>query len=636
METDANDPTTADGPAPGVELDHGAVLRAWWRIGVAAVVAGQSMVLSLAVNATPPEGASYWVVHGGLIVAAAVVCMLLLPPMVREAWRTARAGRVAVEQLFLVTLCGAFTASLTATFGRTGAVYYEVISILLAVYAAGKTLGARSRAKALRAVDETRERFETAELVDGTCSPVAAVATGSLVRVRPGGPVCVDGVIRAGCSFIQETAMTGEWRPQARGPGDRVHAGTFAIDGELEVEVVAAGGARRLDTVLSAVAAARLAPSELQRQADRLAAVFLPFVVLVAGGTFVGWALAGGWVAGLFNSMAVLLVACPCALGLATPLAVWQGLARCAELGLVARTGDVLDGLARVERVCFDKTGTLSGDALAVLEWRVQDGWAGREPWLRAAVGAVERGLGHPIARALALPAGAGPVVAALRIEPGCGVMASVDGLEVRVGSPRWLGLEAAGSDARMVRVSVGGEPAATIVLGERWREGVREVFSQLEELGVEAEILSGDPAAGEADFGRVPVRAGLSPEGKRLRIAELRASGQVVAFLGDGINDAPAMAEADTAIAMGGGAALARAASPAVFLGEDLRFLPAAIRLARGVRAGVAANLRFAAGYNVLGMGVAAAGWLHPVVAALLMLGSSAFVSVRALRRGR
>lgn len=631
--------SAAGSAAPGVETDFATVLRAWWRIGVAAVVAGQSMVLSLGVNATDPEGAAYWMVHGGLIGAALIVCALLLPALVREAWSALCQRRASVEFLFLLTLLGAFAASLTSSLNRVGDVYYEVVSILLAVYSAGKTLGARSRAKALRAVEETRERFDRAERMSGEIVAIAQLRIGEHVRVRPGGAIGVDGIVRAGASFVRETAMTGEWRPGARGPGDPVLAGTFAIDGELEIEVTAAGGQRQLDAVLAAVAEAQLAPSELQRTSDRLTAWFLPLVLLISLATFVFWTARAGWVQGVFNSMAVLLVACPCALGLATPLAVFRGLARFAELGLVARTGDAIDQLARADHVCFDKTGTLSEEELDVRAWRIEPAFAEFESWIRAAVVAAERGLPHPIARAIAASessATPSPAVRAanVRVVPGCGIIAVVDGRELRVGSLNWIEpsrLVARGD--RAIAVGVDGGLAAIVELTERWRTGTAEVFQELRGLGFETEILSGDPGWTEATLHDAAVRAGLSPEAKREHVAALSRNGRRVLFVGDGINDASAMTEASFAIAMGGGASLARAAAPAVFLGRDLSFLPAAIRLARALRQGVASNLRFAAVYNVVGMALAATGLLHPVIAALLMLGSSAFVAVRTLR---
>ncbi|MFT3828758.1 MAG: heavy metal translocating P-type ATPase [Opitutaceae bacterium] len=637
-ETEATpDARSAPDAAPGVELDSAVLLRVWWRIGVAAVVAGQSMVASLAINLTPPEGATYWVLHGVLIAAALGVCALLLPTLVREAWSALRVGRISVEQLFLVTLLGAFAASFAATLTRTGAVYYEVISILLAIYSAGKTLGARSRAQALRAVDETRERYEFAERLDGARVPVQALNLGERVRVRPGAAICVDGVVRAGRSFVQETAMTGEWRPIARGPGDHVLAGTHTIDGELEIDVTAAVGTRRLDAVLAEVRAARLAPSELQLQADRLAARFLPLVLAVSAGTFAFWTWRAGWIQGVFNSMAVLLVACPCALGLATPLAVWQGLGALGRLGLVARTGDVIDVLARTDHVCFDKTGTLSAESLTVLDWRQETTSATSPAWTRAAVAAVERGLEHPVARALVAVAWPGdPEVRkdAGRIEPGLGVRAQVDGRELQIGAPAWTGFPSAPGEARLVGVAVDGVPTALITLGEAWRAGAAEVFAELARRGVAAEILTGDSTA--PAFPGVRWSGGLRPDEKRARVEALRREGRVTVFLGDGINDAAALSAADCAIAMGGGAPLARASAPAVFLGDDLRFLPRAIVTARAVRSRIASNLRLAATYNTVAMAVAAAGWLHPVGAALLMLGSSAVVSARALQVGR
>lgn len=673
-------PDAAAGPIePGVTGDMAEIVRAWWRIGVALVVAGQSMAFSLAVNMTPPEGVAYWIVHGSLIASALVVCALLLPRLVAECWRSTRAGVATVEALFLVTLAGAFAASLLATFTRTGAVFYEVISILLAVYSAGRTLGARSRAKVLRTVARTREPFDRCLVIGAhgapVNTPVAEVREGARVRVHAGAAISVDGTVRTGRSFVQETAMTGEWRPVSRGPGDAVFAGTHTVDGDIEIEVTAAPGRRRLDSVLDEVQRAQLAPSRLQEQSDRLTGWFLPIVLTVSAGTFAFWMWRDSWVVALFNSMAVLLVACPCALGLATPLAVWRGLERLSKMGLVARTGDVLDSLARADTVCFDKTGTLSESALRVAWAQFAPAFAGREIEIARWVLAAESGDSHPVARALVAWAGGRAAnvtaVESFGREPGRGIRAVVrDGarnVKIAIGNAGMFpaavnAIRPAGSssscgpdlmpgpvadyvghgarfttegdsEGRAIFVSVDGVPAARFELAERWRAGAAEVFAKLRALGVASEILTGDPSPDRGALPGVEWRAGLTPAQKRERVEALRAAGRSVLFVGDGINDAAAMSAADSSIAMSGGAQIAHASSPAVFLGGDLSFLPDAIGRARATIRGVGTNIRFAAGYNAVGMAIAAAGLIHPVVAVLLMVGSSAFVSVRALR---
>jgi heavy metal translocating P-type ATPase len=672
---------------PGLEQDTESLVRAWWRIGVALVVAGQSMAFSLAVNMTPPDGAAYWIVHGSLIAAALVVCVLLLPPLVAECWRSLRRGVPSVEALFLITLVGAFVASLLATITRTGAVFYEVVAILLAVYSVGKTLGARSRAKVLRTIERTRAQFDRCLVVgaDGTLTDtaVADVREGMRVRVPAGAAISVDGSVVSGRSFVQETAMTGEWRPVSRGPGDAVLAGTHMVDGDLEIEVTASAGRRRLDAVLDAVQRARIAPSRLQEQADRLTAWFLPIVLTISIGTFAFWFWRDSWIVALFNSMAVLLVACPCALGLATPLAVWRGLERLSRLGLVARTGDVLDSLARADFICFDKTGTLSESSLRVAAVEFAPLFAGRETDVPRWILAAESGDSHPVARALVAWASERGLetaaIESLERDPGRGIRATVrdSGRSVAVaignaamfevaqvfplrsssyggqadlrrqvtdstGSRSAKDLPYLPSDAeppcegRAIFVSIDGVPAVRLELAERWRKGAAEVFAQLRGLGIESEILTGDSSPDKGALSGVAWRTGLTPAQKRERVAELRTAGHSVLFLGDGINDAAAMSASDSAIAMAGGAQLAHAAAPAVFLGEDLSFLPEAILRARSVIRSVGTNIRFAAAYNAIGMAIAAAGLIHPVVAALLMVGSSAFVSVRALRSGK
>ena len=676
---------------PGLQADQRLLDRAWLRIGAGLAVAGQTMVFSFAVNLSPPAGVTYWVLHCGLMLSAVAAIVFLGGDLMRSAIDALRQGQITIDLLFLLTLGGALAGSAVATFARTGSVYYEVVSILIVVHTAGKMLGARSRVAALRAVEQTRERFESCWVRQADGSRVRqaanAIESGDRVVVAPGDPICVDGEIVAGRGYVQETSMTGEWRPVSRSPGDPVLAGTFSIDGSFEIRP--APGPRRLDGVLAVVADARLAPSRLQRQADRLVAWFLPIVVAVSTATFVAWMVRASWDRALFNAMAVLLVACPCAAGLATPVAVWGGLARLASFGLVARAGDLLEALARCDVVCLDKTGTLSTAALAVRAWGVEPGFRDRERWLKAAVAAAEEGLRHPVAAALqsrchliddnwaadqegqfAMSPEAGChliddkalVVTERRIEAGLGVVAVVDDgtgrpTEIRVGEwglrslvqggagnrGRSAGDSAAGvsgfpggsaaNASKDVWVFVDGIHAATIELRETWREGLDEALRELLALGLTVEILTGDSAAPDPRLAGVSVKAGMTPLGKHTHVQRLVAAGRCVTFVGDGVNDAAAMSAASASIAMRAGAELTHAAAMAVFAGEDLRFLPRAITVARGARRSVRTNLGFAAAYNAVGMVLAAAGVLHPVAAALLMVGSSAFVSVNALR---
>lgn len=651
---------------PGLQADQRLLDRAWLRIGIGLAVAGQTMIFGLAVNLSPPTGAIYWVLHVGLMLSAAGVLVFLGGDLVGSAFGALRQRKINIDLLFMLTLTGAFAGSLVATFTHTGSVYYEVVSILIVVHTAGKMLGARSRVSALRAVEQTRERFEFCWVrqEDGSRVRRASreISAGDRVVVAPGEPISVDGEIVAGRGYVQETSMTGEWRPVSRGPGSRVLAGTFSVDGSFEIRPQV--GRRRLDGVLEVVESARLAPSRLQQQADRLVAWFLPVVGVVSAGTFVGWMFFAPWNRALFNAMAVLLVSCPCAAGLATPVALWGGLARLAGFGLVARSGDFIDSLARCDVVCFDKTGTLSTAELTVRSWRFSPGFRGREAWLQAAVAAAEEGLRHPVAAALRsrchLTDDKAPVVAERRIEAGLGVVAVVADesgrlVEVRIGE-RGLGDLSRNSEveaesglqagegvaetnveraaaAKEVFVFVDGVGVATIELEETLREGLQEAFQELSALGVDVEILTGDSASSDARLAGANVRTGLTPLEKWNHVIALTASGRCVTFVGDGVNDAAAMSAAQASIAMQAGAELAHAAAMAVFAGEDLRFLPRAITLARAARRSIWTNLRFAAGYNVAGMALAAAGVLHPVAAALLMVGSSAFVSANALR---
>lgn len=630
-----------------MQADQRLIDRAWLRIGIGLAVAGQTMVFSLGLNLSPANGESRWVVHGVLIVSTLVALIFLGRDLFSSAWAAIRQRRVSVDLLFILTLLGAFTASLVSTFTGVGSVFYEIVTILVVVHTVGRMLGARSRVAALNAASGLRTDFARCRVVssDGveTDKAVVDIEAADLVLVAPGGAIAVDGTIVEGRAFLRETALTGEWAPAARGPGESVLAGSYSVDGYLRIRPDV--GPRRLDQLLAQVEQARIAPSRLQEQADRLMTWFLPVVVVVSTTTFLGWWWAGPWEQALFNAMAVLLIACPCALGLATPVAVWGGLARLATFGVVARTGDFLEILARVDTVCLDKTGTLSEERLKVTGWAyTNETWESRADWLRAAVAAAESESGHPVARALVDDAIGLPdvIVRHRELVPGAGLIATViaaDGQaqEIRIGEPslhrgkcNHNGYTFAGA-GKVVWVSVGDEVAAVVGVGEIWRVGLADATAQLQELGLQAEVLTGDPHPPEGLS--VPVMGGLKPEDKVVRVRELHRRGHTVLFVGDGINDAAAMAESAASVAMGSGSELARASAMAVFMGNDLRWMPDSVRLARSVVRSVYGNLRFAAAYNGIGMTLAAAGMLHPVVAALLMTVSSAVVSTRALR---
>src|SRR5207248_140607 len=337
------------------------------------LVVGQSMIFGLALNLhddVPAE--ARWFTQTVILCATLLVVVLLAGPLLRAAWRELRRGRLTLEALYVLTMSGAMAASLQAHLTGRGKIYFEVVSVLLVVYTLGKVIGARGRAAALAGARAWAGQLDTARLVDEEGRTrtvrVADVRPGDVVEVYPGETVAVDGVIREGVGFVSEAPVSGEPFAVVRRPGDAVLAGAASHDATFRVEATEPGTGRQVDRLLAAVEAARDRPLSLQARADRLGRVFFPLVVLTAAGTFAYWTRAVGWEEGLFNAMAVLLVACPCAIGLATPVIIWAALSRLAERGFVVRSGDAVERLAAVDRVLFDKTGTLTEDAFALVD----------------------------------------------------------------------------------------------------------------------------------------------------------------------------------------------------------------------------------------------------------------------------
>lgn len=625
----------------------------WWRMALAALVAGQAMVFSIAVNLDPVHGVERQWIHGGLAAAAAVVFALVGVPLVRESLRQWKARRWVVEQFFLVGIAGAFAASVHSSLTGVGAVYYDVVAVLVAIYSLGRLVGRRQRDMALASVTALRSEFERCQRL--TCCgkveevAVAEIRSGDRVRVAAGAGVPVDGRVAEGTALVSETPLTGEAFPVVKRPGDMVWAGSHALDAVLVVEAVQGAGARRLDTLIAEVESARTRPTGLQREADRIVAWFLPVVLILAALATVAWGMVAGWTTGLFHGLAVLVVACPCAMGLATPIAVWSAMNRMVRRGLVPHGGEFLERLAQVDTVVFDKTGTLTEEHLQVVDWKEADGFERAE--LEAQVAAVQGGVEHPVARAFRHFSAAGRAWTAgpVTFLPGRGISARVEaggaGHVLEIGNEdlvpegeraAWealgAGLHAPGTGARRVVVRRDGRLAAAACLRESLRPAAGGVLDALRGFGLQVGVMSGDRPEHVEFLGVPGARGGMTAEEKAAEVRRLQASGRRVLFVGDGINDAPAMACAHASVAMGSGAPLSREASGAQLFGGGLEPLVDAVALARATVRRIRQNLGIAAVYNTVGIGLAMSGLLHPVLAALLMLASSFTVSVRAL----
>lgn len=622
--------------------------RTWLKLGAAGLLAAQAMIFSLAVNLSPVQGAPRWAIHGALALSAAGVFLLAGWPVWRESWQAARRGRIVFEQLFLAGMAGAFAASVHSSLTGEGHVYYEIVAVLVAIYTFG-TLLARRRRDALReSIRGLGAAFDSCERA--TCCGgletvgVESIVPGDVVLVGPGRGIPVDGVVGEGVAFVSEAALTGEPYPVVKRAGDPVMAGSRAEDGTLRIIAGSRGRSRRLDALLASVESARLAPGRIQREADRLVAWFLPAVMLIAAATTAGWTMHSGWVTGVFNGLAVLLVACPCSMGLATPVAIWSALAALARRGIFARDGDTIESLARADTVVFDKTGTLSEDEARVEDFVSLPGTDRAQ--LRREIAAVEAGSHHPVARAFRRGAGDAHELLArdIHVLPGAGVAGRLpDGALLEIGNAAILG---AADDPAPLRESLAirdgghevfvrrdGRLCAVALLRESLRESAREAMAEVRAMGLRTIVMTGDRAENAARFGFDECLAGLAPGDKLAEVGRLQAAGHRVLFVGDGINDAPAMAAAEASIAMSTGSELPRETASAEFAGIDLRAIPHAVRVCRATLGVIRRNLAFAAAYNVLGIALAAAGFLHPIAAALIMLLSSVTVTWRVLR---
>jgi Cu+-exporting ATPase len=524
--------------------------------------------------------------------------------------------------------------------GDSGAeVYFEVAAGIIALVLLGRWLEARARRTAGSAIRALLAMApDRATVLRGGAEvevPVAEVAVGDLVVVRPGDRIAVDGEVTEGRSAVDRALLTGESVPVEVGPGDEVEGGSLNAGGRIVVRALRVGSETAVHRVAALVESAQAGKAPVQRLADRVAGVFVPVVMLIALGTLIGW-LATGHPAGeaMTAAVAVLVISCPCALGLATPVALMVGTGRGAELGILIGGPEVLESTRRVTVAVLDKTGTLTEGVMKVADVRPA---AGRDAdRVLALAGAAEAGSEHPIGRAITEAAAERDAllpVAAFAAQAGVGVTADVDGHQVHVGRAD----EGAAGSNTIVRVTVDGQDAGLIEVRDIVRPESAQAIAMLRELGLRPLMLTGDaegPArAVAATLGIDDVVSDVFPDDKQRVVRELMEAGEVVAMAGDGVNDAPALVTADLGIAMGTGTDVAAEAADITLVTPDPRAIADAIRLSRRTLRTIQGNLVWAFGYNVAAIPLAVLGLLNPLIAAAAMGLSSIFVVTNSLR---
>ena len=605
----------------------------------------------------------HWMLAGALQFALATPVQFVLGArFYKGAWKALRAGAGNMDLLVALGTSAAYGLSVYEWLRQGGErmphLYFEASAVVITLVLLGKWLEARAKRQttdALRSLgalqpQTARVRLDAAE----RSVPIADVRVGDIVIVRPGERMPVDGIVLEGASHVDESLITGESLPVAREAGDRVTGGSINCEGLLAVTTGAVGTESTLARIVRMVESAQAEKAPIQRLVDQVSAVFVPVVVGIALVTWLGWGLAAGeWQQGLLNAVAVLVIACPCALGLATPTAIMVGTGVAARHGILIKDAQALELAHAITLVAFDKTGTLTQGQPTLV---AADAIGADRAALLAACAAIQAGSEHPLARAVLQAAAAEGVPAStardVRAVPGRGMAASVNGRALRLGSSRYMQelnvdctawadqahrYEAAGRSVSWL-ADVTDQPRllGLLAFGDTLKPDARDAVAALHALGIATVLVSGDnrgsAAAIAAAVGIQRVEAEVLPQDKAAIVARLKRDGAVVAMIGDGINDAPALAAADVGIAMSTGTDVAMQAAGITLMRGRPALVADAIEISRRTVAKIRQGLFWAFVYNVVGIPLAAFGLLNPVIAGAMMAFSSVSVVGNAL----
>ena len=627
------------------------------RLGISAIITAQIMIFGLATNlhCDMPKYAKN-IINTIILISTILVILILGMPLITNTIRELCSKRITIESLFTITLIGSFIASLESYIQDREYTYFEVVPILLIIYNIGNLLVSRMRTittkRASLWIDQINYAHKVTMENKTVKVPVDTIDVNDIVQISPGEVVPVDGVIIEGSAYIFSGSIRGDPFPDARGIGEAVTAGEIVYDAVIRIRATSRGTNRQIDSIVNIINQAHKRSGSIRYISDKLSKWFVSIIILVSLITYIYWSNIKeySWHDALYYSMSVLLVACPCVIGATIPLIQWIAINRLAENGIIVRTGDIIEKLAKVNCIVFDKTGTLT----EIDNYRVSCYFLAERvlcDYILNAIYYIEKNLNHPIASLFSqIPEKYDKYnvhIYEIKQISGCGIEAKLLVQDIcmtlHIGSEFWI-KRLIGSDgvdmpyrgsyqSKKIYILCNYKLSIIIEYYEKLINHVYETFAQLSKLALPIIVMTGDRRACLDNLPIHDVYSGLSAIEKYQKLVEIKSNGAHVMYIGDGVNDAAALATANVAIALASGVDLAVQASDAVLYNKDLRVIPWAIAFSRATMQAIYRNLSRALIYNIIGVGLAACGYLHPIVATLLMAISSICLILSASR---